>query len=84
MSSRLLHQLLGLLICFVVLAIPAAVAAQASTPVTPDLIVTLRDARGAPLPGLTVQIHAGADTPILSEARTNMQGQAVFTAISVS
>ena len=34
--------------------------------------------------GLTVQIRAGADTPVLSEARTNAQGQAVFATISVS
>jgi hypothetical protein len=84
MSRRLIHQLLGLLISFVVLAIPAAVAAQESTPTTPDLIVTVRDVRGAPLPGVTVQIRAGVDTPILAQAVSNAQGQAMFATISVS
>ncbi len=84
MFRRLLHQLLGLLISFVVLAIPAAVAAQDGPPTIPDLIVTVRDANDRLLAGLTVQIRAGADTPVLSEARTNVQGQAVFATISVS
>jgi hypothetical protein len=84
MSRRLLHQLLGLLISFIVLAIPAAVIAQDSTPTAADLIVTVRDVRGDPLAGITVQIHAGADTPILAQAVSNAQGQAVFANISVS
>src|SRR5205823_3769805 len=84
MSRRLIHQLLGLLISFVVLAIPAAVASQDGPPTIPDLIVTVRDVNDRLLAGLTVQIRAGADTPVLSEARTNAQGQAVFANISVS
>src|SRR6266536_4554820 len=84
MFRRLIHQLLGLLICFVVLAIPAAVAAQDGPPTIPELIVTVRDVNDRLLAGLTVQIRAGADTPVLSEARTNAQGQAVFATISVS
>ena len=84
MSRRLLHQLLGLLISFVVLAVPAAVYAQDSTPIAADLIVTVRNMPGAPISGLTVQIHAGADTPILAQVVTDAQGQAVFATISVS
>jgi hypothetical protein len=73
-----------LLGCMVVLLVPASVWAQDSTPTTPDLIVTVRDGVGVPLAGLTVQIHAGAATPVLSEARTDAQGQAVFATISVN
>jgi hypothetical protein len=67
-----------------VLLVPPAVSAQESTPTAADLIVTVSNVRGAPLAGLTVQIRAGADTPVLSEARTDARGQAVFANISVS
>src|SRR5256885_1664236 len=71
MIDRLRYRFLRLLIsCMLVLAVPAAVAAQDSTPTTPDLIVTVRDVSGAALPNLMVQIHAGADTPMLVQART--------------
>ncbi len=84
MSRRVIHQLLGLLISFVVLLVPTAVGAQDSTPTAADLIVTVRNVLGAPIPGLTVQIRAGADTPILAQVVTDAQGQAVFAAISGS
>jgi hypothetical protein len=85
MIDRLLYQFLRVLIsCMVALAFPVAVSAQDSTPTTPDLIVTVRDVSGAPLPGLTVQLHATSDTPVLSAARTDAQGQASFGNISVS
>jgi hypothetical protein len=84
MSRRLIHQFLGLLISFIVLLVPAAVRAQDSTPTAADLIVTMRDVRGAPLPGVTVQIRAGADTPILAQALSTTQGQAMFANITVS
>jgi hypothetical protein len=82
---RLRYRFLRVLIgCMLVLAVPAAVSAQDSTPTTPDLIVTVRDVSGAALPNLLVQIHAGADTPVLAQARTDAQGQVTFTGISVS
>jgi hypothetical protein len=84
MSRRVIHQCFSLLISFVVLLVPTAVGAQDSTPTAADLIVTVRDVRGAPIPGLTVQISAGADTPILAQVVTDAQGQAVFATISVS
>jgi uncharacterized membrane protein YdcZ (DUF606 family) len=84
MSRRLIPHFLGLLISFIVLLVPTAVCAQESTPTTPDLIVTVRDVRGAPLAGLTMQIRTGVDTPILAQAVSNAQGQVVFTTISVS
>jgi hypothetical protein len=73
-----------LLVCLVVLLVPTAVCAQESQPTTPDLVVTVRDVGGAPLPGLTVQIRSGADTPILAQANTNVQGQAVFANLNVN
>jgi hypothetical protein len=76
-----LRILLG---CMVVLLVPTAVCTRDSTPIAADLIVTVRDVRGAPLAGLTVQIHAGADTPILAQAVSNAQSQVVFATISVS
>jgi hypothetical protein len=66
------------------LAIPAVVSAQDSTHTIPDLIVTVRDVRGAPLAGITVQIRAGADTPALAQVHTDAQGQAMFANITVS
>jgi hypothetical protein len=85
MINRLAILLLRVVFgCMVVLLVPASVWAQDSTPTTPDLIVTVRDVRGAPLAGLTVQIRAGADTPALAQVRTDTQGQAVFATISVS
>src|SRR4051812_43863174 len=84
MSRRLIHQFLGLMISFIVLLVPAAVRAQDNTPTAADLIVTIRDVRGAPLPGVTVQIHAGANTPILAQALSTAQGQAMFANITVS
>jgi hypothetical protein len=85
MINRLAILLLRMVFgCMVVLLIPASVWPQDSTPTIPDLIVTVRDMRGAPLAGLTVQIRAGVDTPVLSEARTDARGQAVFAMISVS
>jgi len=85
MINRLVFPFLRVVVgCLVLLAVPAGVCAQDSTPTTADLMVTVRDVRGAPLAGLTVQIRSGADTPVLSEARTDAQGQAVFATISVS
>lgn len=85
MINRLVFPFLRVLVgCLVLLAIPAGVCAQDSTPTAADLIVTVRDVHGVPIPDLTVQIRAGADTPVLSDARTNAQGQAVFATISVS
>ena len=84
MSRRLIPHFLGLLISFIVLLVPTAVCAQESTPTAADLIVTVRDVQGAPLPGVTVQIRAGADTPILAQAVSTAQGQAVFANITVS
>ena len=85
MSNRFVSPFLQVLFgCMVVLLVPTVVCAQDSTPTPADLIVTVRDVHGAPIPGLTVQIRAGADTPVLSEARTDAQGQAVFATISVS
>jgi hypothetical protein len=85
MINRLTIQLLRMVFgCMVVLLVPAAACAQDSTPTIPDLIVTVRDVRGAPLAGLTVQIRAGADTPALAQVHTDTQGQAVFATIGVS
>jgi hypothetical protein len=84
MSRRLIHHFLGLLISFIVLLVPASVWAQDSTPTTPDLIVTVRDGGGAPLAGLIVQIRAGVDTPILAQAVSTAQGQAMFANITVN
>jgi hypothetical protein len=85
MINRLVATFLRMLLgCMVLLAVPTAVCAQDSTSTIPDLMVTVRDVRGAPLAGLTVQIRAGADTPILGQAVTNAYGQAVFATISVS
>ena len=84
MSRRLIHHFLGLLISCIVLLVPTDVCAQDSTPTAADLIVTVRNVLGAPIPGLTVQISAGADTPILAQVVTDAQGQAVFATISVS
>ena len=84
MSRQLIHHFLGLLISFSVLLVPTAVCAQESTPTAADLIVTIRDVRGAPLTGVTVQIRAGADTPILAQALSTAQGQAIFANITVS
>jgi hypothetical protein len=85
MAHRLIQQFLRVTFgCMIVLLVPASVWAQDSTPTTPDLVVTVRDGGGAPLAGLTVQIRAGADTPILAQAISNAQGQAVFATISVS
>jgi hypothetical protein len=85
MINRLLATFLRTLVgCMVVLLVPASVCAQDSPPTATDLIVTVRDVRGTPLAGLTVQIRAGADAPVLNEARTDAQGQAVFANISVS
>jgi len=81
LAATFLRMLLG---CIVVLLVPAAACAQDSTPTTPDLIVTVRDVRGAPLAGLTVQIRAGADTPALAQVHTDAQGQAMFATITVS
>jgi hypothetical protein len=81
LTIRLLRTLLG---CMVVLLVPASVWAQDSTPTTPDLVVTVRDGGGAPLAGLTVQIRTGAETPILAQAVTTAQGQAMFANITVS
>src|SRR5215213_5170073 len=64
MSNRFVSPFLQVLfVCMVVLLVPTVVCAQDSTPATADLVVTVRDVQGAPIPGLTVQIHAGADTP---------------------
>jgi len=85
MINRLAILLLRMVFgCMVVLLVPASVWAQDSTPTTPDLVVTVRDGGGAPLAGLTVQIRAGADTPILAQAISNVQGQAMFANITVS
>src|SRR5215210_2265316 len=85
MINRLVFPFLRMLLgCMALLAVPVRVCAQDSTPTTADLVVTVRDVQGAPIPGLTVQIHAGADTPMLSETRTDAQGHAVFANISVS
>lgn len=85
MINRLVATFFGVLFgCMVVLRIPTVVCAQDSTPTTADLVVSVRDMLGAPIPGLTVQISAGADTPILAQVVTDAQGQAVFAAISVS
>jgi hypothetical protein len=85
MINRLVFPFLCVLLgCMALLAVPVRVCAQDSTPTTADLVVTVRNVQGAPLPGLTVQIHAGADTPVLSETRTDAQGQALFATISVS
>src|SRR5215216_4189219 len=46
LAIRLLRMVFG---CMVVLLVPASVWAQDSTPPTPDLVVTVRDVRGAPL-----------------------------------
>jgi hypothetical protein len=46
--------------------------------------VTVRDVGGAPLAGLTVQIRAGAETPILAQAVSTAQGQVMFANITVS
>ena len=80
LKALLVRVLLG---CIVLFAVPPAVSAQESTPTRPDLIVTVRDVHGAPLLGLTVQIRAGADSPIVAQEVTNAQGQALFAAISV-
>jgi len=85
MITRLVFSFLRVLVgCLALLAVPVVVCAQDSTPTAADLIVTVRDVRGAPLAGLTVQIRAGADAPMLNEARTDAQGQAMFANISVS
>jgi hypothetical protein len=85
MINRLLATFLRTLVgCMVVLLVPTAVSAQESTPTAADLIVTVRDVHGAPLADLSVQLRAGVDTPVLSEARTDARGQAVFAMISVS
>jgi hypothetical protein len=85
MINRLLATFLRTLVgCMVVLLVPASVLAQDSTPTTPDLVVTVRDGGGAPLAGLTVQIRAGVDTPILAQALSTAQGQAMFANITVS
>jgi hypothetical protein len=83
--QRLLRHCLRVLLgCMLLLAIPAVVSAQDSTHTIPDLIVTVRDVRGAPLAGITVQIRAGADTPALAQVHTDAQGQAMFANITVS
>jgi hypothetical protein len=85
MIKRMLATFLRMLVgCLMLLALPGAVGAQERTPTTPDLIVTLQDEGGAPLAGLTVQLRASADTPLLAQAITSAQGQAVFANFTVS
>lgn len=81
LAAIFLHMLL---VCQVVLPVPTAVWTQESQPTNPDLIVAVRDGGGALLPGLTVQIRAGANTPILAQVDTNAQGQAIFANLNVS
>jgi hypothetical protein len=76
-----LHGYLRLLLgCLAALALPTGVWAQSR----PDLIMTVRDVKGTPLAGLTVQLRASAETPVLAQAITDAQGQVTFANISVS
>ena len=85
MFNRLAIRLLRMVFsCMGVLLVPASIWAQDSTPPTPDLVVTVRDGGGAPLAGVTVQIRTGANTPILAQALSTAQGQAMFANITVS
>ena len=73
-----------LLVSFVALLLallaPGVTLAQTTTP---DLVVTLRDAAGASLAGLTVQVWAAADGPILAHGVTDAHGQATFAGLTV-
>jgi hypothetical protein len=49
----------------------------------PDLVIRLHDAQQAPLPGLAVEIRAGAGGPPLATETTDVSGTAVFMDLPV-
>jgi hypothetical protein len=62
----------------IAVVLPLSTSAQSA----PDLIVTIRELAGAPLAGISVQVHASAGGPVLAQAVTDVQGQAEIGGLS--
>src|SRR5581483_5002923 len=72
--------LLLLLLVSLGLRSPTAALAQS---MPPDLIVTLRDVYDAPVAGVTTQVRASADGPVLAQAVTDANGAAEIAGLTV-
>ncbi len=80
-TSRTQARVFGLVALLLALLAPQMTLAQSNAP---DLVVTVRDAAGAPVAGLTVQVQAAADGPILAHGVTDAHGQATFASLTVN
>jgi hypothetical protein len=81
MRLAFLQQPIGTVTLVLALLLPGVLHAQSSTP---DLIVTVRDVAGEPLPGLCVQLHAKVGGPALADTVTDALGQAAFNGLTTN
>ena len=75
------RKLMGTAALMLALLLPGVLRAQSGSP---DLIVTVRDVAGSPLPGLRVQLHAEVGGPALADTITDALGQATFSGVTVA